>query len=105
MLASLELSHILLLVVFSVLFFIAGYIISNQKQKGFQKNMLQLEQDMLKSHAEILRLQKELADKKAEAHKTPIVSITAPAAETTKENLPDGNLRKKVLTGGAKSNS
>jgi hypothetical protein len=46
-----------------------------------------------------------LADKKAEAHKTPIVSITAPASETTKENLPDGNLRKKVLTGGAKSNS
>jgi len=103
MLESLELSDILLLVVSSIVFFIAGYLISSLKQKSFQKNLLQLEQDMLKSHAEILRLQKELADKKAEAHKTPIVSIAAP--EATKENLPDGNMRKKILTGGSKSNS
>jgi hypothetical protein len=57
-----------------------------------------LEKEMLISHAEILRLQKELAGKEVQPSQAPIVSIRDNTTEPVKENLPDAAMRKKLLT-------
>jgi len=58
-----------------------------------------LEKEMLISHAEILRLQKELAGKEGQPSQAPIVSIRdTNTPEPSKENLPDAAMRKKLLT-------
>lgn len=105
MIASLTLGHIVILIAVGVISFITGFLFKKLRQKNLQKSIVLLEEEMLKNHAQILHLQKELADKNADTHKTPIVSISNPSAEPTTPPLASGKLRKQALTQAAKTKS
>lgn len=80
----------------------AGYIVKNAKLKSHLKNISRLENEMLYSHSEILRLQKELSEKDTLPSKTPIFSITDNTSEP--EQLQGMRLSKKI-SGNGKSTS
>jgi hypothetical protein len=104
MLAFIEVT--LNLFVLAGIFFVAaiiGFFIKNIKLSSQRTNIERLEKEMLNSHAEILRLQKELADLDKQSSQAPIVSIRDNASESTKENLPDAGMRKKVFSGIGKA--
>jgi hypothetical protein len=80
--------------------FIGGYMFNTARHRGLKKNLERLENDMLHNHAEILRLQKELAEKESSASQTPIVPIRENSGlETAKGNPGDQGLLKKIIKG------
>ncbi len=81
-----------------------GFLVSRAGSAKQKSTISKLEIEMLKSHSEILQLQKELSDKENLQSKTPIFSIRDTAAESSKEQLADARLTKKV-SGGSKSTS
>lgn len=85
---------------------ITGFILKNIRLSNTRKLVERLEKEMLGSHAEILRLQKELSDKDISQPQAPIFSIRDNiTTESSKENLPDTSVRKKMLLGAGKSKS
>ncbi len=83
---------------------LTGFIVKNTKANSLRTNIERLEKEMLSNHAEILRLQKELATFDTQSSQAPIVSIRDNASESSKENLPDGGMRKKAFSGIGKAN-
>lgn len=81
-----------------------GFLINQARLKKQQKSILKLEAEMLRNHAEILHLQKELSEKENLHSKTPIFSIADNAVESIKEQVSGARLSKKV-SGGSKSTS
>jgi hypothetical protein len=94
-----------LFVLAGILFIAAviGFFAKNVKLSSQRLNIERLEKEMLNSHAEILRLQKELAVLDNQTSQTPIVSIRDNTSESAKENLPDAGLRKKAFSGIGKA--
>lgn len=85
---------------------LSGFILKSYISVSMKKQVNKLENEMLESHAEILRLQKELSDKDKNQSQAPVFSIRDMGTETSKESLPDTNVRKKMLLGNTgKSNS
>lgn len=83
---------------------LTGFILKNMRLSNTRKLVERLEQEMLGSHAEILRLQKELSEKEANQSQAPIFSIRDNiTTESSKDNLPDTGVRKKMLSGLGKS--
>ncbi len=83
-----------------------GFILKNIRLSHTRKLVERLEKEMLGSHAEILRLQKELSEKDINQSQAPIFSIRDNiTTESLKENLPDTGVRKKMLSGAGKSKS
>ena len=78
-----------------------GLIMGSIKLKSAKKQVGKLEKEMLNSHAEILRLQKELSDNNLNQPQAPVFSIRN-SPEHTKEKLPDPLSNKKVLPGRGK---
>ena len=105
MLAFLEITiNIVYLAAIALISASVGFLI-NKSGSGKQKSTIsKLEIEMLKSHSEILQLQKELSEKENLQSKTPIFSIRDTAAESSKEQLAEARLTKKI-SGGSKSTS
>jgi 5'-3' exonuclease len=80
-----------------------GFVIKSGKLGRQSSNIEKLEKEMLSSHAEILRLQKELAIIDNQTAQAPIVSIRDNASDSNKESLPDAAMRKKVFSGIGKA--
>lgn len=104
MLAFVEISiNILLLAAIVTAAAVAGFLV-NAARVGKQKAaVLKLEAEMLRNHAEILQLQKELSDKESSSSKTPIFSIRDNAPESLNEQIAGTKLSKKIVAGGGKS--
>ncbi len=100
MLAFVEISiNILFFAVIIIAAALAGFFINVGRISKQKAAVLKLETEMLRNHAEILQLQKELSEKESSSSKTPIFSI--------RDNTPDvitEQLSKKVA-GGGKSTS
>ncbi len=82
---------------------LTGFIVKNTKVNSLRTNIERLEKEMLSNHAEILRLQKELAALDTQSSQAPIVSIRDNTSESSKENLPDAGMRKKAFSGIGKA--
>jgi septal ring factor EnvC (AmiA/AmiB activator) len=78
-----------------------GFIAGTLKLNKIKRQIGNLENEMLNSHAEILRLQKELSDKDINQPQAPVFSIRS-TAELSKDNLPDSTSNKKALPGRSK---
>lgn len=82
---------------------LVGRLATNSKQKSA---IARLEVEMLRSHSEILQLQKELSRRDEASSKTPIVSLHDSGTENTEEKIQGASrLSKKVAGGGTKSSS
>ncbi len=105
MLAFLEISiNLILLAAIVIIATGVGYLFNAAVIKKQKSNIVKLESEMLKNHAEILQLQKELSEKENISSKTPIFSIADNASELLKEQAAGARLSKKV-SGGGKSSS
>lgn len=80
-----------------------GFVGKTAKINKSRQAVERLEKEMLINHAEILRLQKELAGKEVQQSQAPIVSIRDNTTEPAKENLPDTGIRKKMLSNISKT--
>jgi hypothetical protein len=80
-----------------------GFLAKSAKVNSTKQAINRLENEMLLSHAEILRLQKELAGKENQQSQAPIVPIRENNIEPAKDNLPDTGIRKKLLSGISKT--
>lgn len=106
MLAFAEISiNILLFAVTVLAAGLLGFFI-NVGRIGKQKAaVLKLETEMLRNHAEILQLQKELSEKESRSSKTPIFSIRDNTPESLNEQVAGTKLTRKIVSGGGKSTS
>ncbi len=86
------------------LFFVSGFVAARVKFDKQKAAISRLEVEMLRSHAEILQLQKELSEKEHPSSKTPIFSIRDSGTETTPDKTPAERSSKKI-SGGGKGNS
>lgn len=106
MLAFIDISiNILLFAVIVTAAALAGFFVNLARLNKQKAAVLKLETEMLRSHAEILQLQKELSEKESSSSKTPIFSIRDNASESAGEQLAGTKLTKKVVAGGGKSTS
>jgi hypothetical protein len=78
-----------------------GFMLRSIKLTRVQQQIGKLEKEMLNSHAEILRLQKELSDKNVNQSQAPVFSIRN-TSELSKETSPDPTSNKKALPGMGK---
>ena len=69
-----------------------GFMVRNAQFKNAKQKIASLENEMLRNHAEILSLQKEIVKLKGGIRdsKTPVVNIKATPAEETKTNIKEG---------------
>ena len=105
MLAFPEISmNVLLLAMIVLASASVGFLINTARLRKQKNAVLRLEAEMLRNHAEILHLQKELSEKENLQSKTPIFSIRDTTPETTGEQVAGARLSKKV-SGGGKSSS
>ncbi|MBC7903846.1 MAG: hypothetical protein H7Y27_10500 [Gemmatimonadaceae bacterium] len=74
-----------------------GFMLRAAQLSRIKQSNERLENEMLSNHAEILKLQKELADKTSVQSRTPIVPMRESVAETNPEKLPESGSRKKFL--------
>lgn len=84
---------------FVVLAAIAGYALRGGQIASLKKKVSELENEMLSNHAEILQLQKEKIDilKSITEPTIPVIPINV-AKDEKLEKLPDGSIRKKLLS-------
>lgn len=92
------------IIAIAIVCFVIGFLGKAAKLRNVKTSLEKLEKQMLSDHSEILRLQKELAEKDALLHpKAPIVQLRDNiGTEANKEKMPDSGLRK---TGNSKSSS
>ncbi len=84
----------------------AGWYIGRMTVKKQKSAIMKLEVEMLRSHSEILQLQKELSRRDEEASsKTPIVSLHDANDGTDEKITGATRLTKKIVGGGSKSSS
>jgi hypothetical protein len=89
MLAIISFSLSLISIGALVLFpFTAGLWLGTAKRSKIEKKIRQLETEMLNSHAEILRLSKEIADKETEQSKTLVVPLHEMSSKKSREQRP-----------------
>ncbi|MEO5681933.1 MAG: hypothetical protein ABIQ88_04785 [Chitinophagaceae bacterium] len=106
MLALLEVSiNIILLAVIVLAAAAVGFLISKASSKKQKSVILKLEVEMLRNHAEILQLHKELTEKENLQSSTPIFSIRDSGSELSDEQLSSARLSKRKISGGGKSTS
>ena len=77
----------------------AGFVFRSQQVKKGRKRILSLENEMLNNHAEILRLQQELATIKREnlpAYKSRVVPMNDLPSDETPESKDAGQRKKNV---------
>jgi|SRR5580704_9421540 hypothetical protein len=88
---------ILFAVILSSLFI--GFSLRSKQIRKNRSRVMQLENEMIHNHAEILELQKEYIsmELKLRGIKDPLVVVKNPAKEEADEKLPDVSLRKKLL--------
>jgi hypothetical protein len=88
MLAFIELHlHMSGLLLLSLISMGLGYWIGSVKKTKIQHSIYQLETDMLNSHAEILRLSKEIAEKEKEQNKSIVVTLNEGLAYAQHDSL------------------
>lgn len=106
MLAFVEISiNILFFAVIIMAAALAGFFINVGRIAKEKSAVLKLEAEMLRNHAEILQLQRELSEKESSSSKTPIFSIRDNTPESINEQLAGTKLTKKIVAGGGKSTS
>lgn len=87
---TLNVFFIAALVVFS---FLLGFRFANRKMHSRDKRIVELEKEMLSSHAEILQLQREKVDLMHKIQETPtrVISITNKEISEKSNDLPASN--------------
>jgi hypothetical protein len=77
-----------------------GFRLRKSQIANLHKRLLKAENEMINSHAEILEIQKEFItmELKMRGVKDPVVVMTNPNDANSNEKLPNGGLRKKLLT-------
>jgi hypothetical protein len=77
-----------------------GFTLRRSQIAKIHKKLVKVENEMINSHAEILELQKEYItmELKLRGIKDPVVVMTNPNDANSNEKLPDGVLRKKMLS-------
>ncbi|HLK30390.1 MAG TPA: hypothetical protein VKT28_17540 [Puia sp.] len=90
---------LILLAVIAVSMFI-GFSLRRSQIAKIHKKLVKAENEMINSHAEILEIQKEYIsmELKLRGIKDPVVLLTNPNDANSNEKLPNGALRKKMLT-------
>lgn len=77
-----------------------GYLIRSSQINSLKKKIGDLEREMLDSHAEILQLHRDKIDlmKSIAEPVIPVIPITNGIEDKNIEKLPDGTIRKKLLS-------
>ena len=90
---------ITLLVIIAVSGF-AGFSLRSRQLAKSKMKLIKTENEMISSHAEILELQKEYMtmELKLRGIKDPVIVMRNTSQTENNEKLPDGGLRKKMLT-------
>lgn len=78
----------------------AGFSLRSRQLAKSRMKLVKVENEMINSHAEILELQKEYMtmELKLRGIKDPVIVMRNPSHTDSNEKLPDGALRKKLLT-------
>lgn len=76
--------------------FFTGFLVRSTQMKSKKKKVLELENEMLRNHAEILELQKEksLLEQKLKDVHIPVISMNPAKDENNTSKLPEVSLRK-----------
>jgi hypothetical protein len=92
--------NILILLGVVVLSGFAGFSLRSRQLVKSRMKLIKVENEMISSHAEILELQKEYMtmELKLRGIKDPVIVMRNPLHTESNEKLPDGALRKKLLT-------
>jgi hypothetical protein len=79
---------------------LAGFSFRSRQLAKNRMKLVKAENEMISSHAEILELQKEYMtmELKLRGIKDPVIIMRSPGHTENNEKLPDGGLRKKLLT-------
>ena len=78
----------------------AGFSLRSRQLAKIRMKLVKTENEMISSHAEILELQKEYMtmELKLRGIKDPVIVMRNPSETGSNEKLPNGGLRKKLLT-------
>jgi hypothetical protein len=78
----------------------AGFSLRSRQLAKSRSKLVKVENEMISSHAEILELQKEYMtmELKLRGIKDPVIVMRSQSETETNEKLPNGGLRKKLLT-------
>ena len=78
----------------------AGFTLRSRQLAKSRMKLAKAENEMISSHAEILELQKEYMtmELKLRGIKDPVIVMRSPSQTQSNEKMPDGALRKKLLT-------
>jgi hypothetical protein len=80
--------NVLIILAIGILSFAIGYWVNSVKKNKIEQKIRHLESEMLNSHAEILRLSKEMAEKALVENKTLVVPIHEIPTKKARENRP-----------------
>jgi hypothetical protein len=80
--------NLLFIIAISVIALALGFWLGSLKRNKVEEKIRHLEIEMLNSHAEILRLSKEIAEKEMAENKTLVVPIHEIPNKKTRENRP-----------------
>lgn len=80
--------NVLVILAIAIFTLFVGFWLGSLKRNKIEQKIRHLETEMLNSHAEILRLSKEIADKEMEENMTLVVPIHEIPNKKTRENRP-----------------
>lgn len=100
---SLELSvNIVVILAIVVMSGLAGFVLRSRKMVKIRVKLYKVESEMLRSHAEILELQKEYQsmEQNLRSLNNPVILMNSASHTERDKKLPNAALRKKLLTNG-----
>jgi len=98
---SIELSvNIVMLVAITLVSGLAGFALRRWNIVKTRARLYRVENELLRSHAEILELQKQCltAEQKESGISKPLIAMSSPSPDKNNKKLPNATLRKKLLT-------
>lgn len=87
--------------------FLVGFLLRSSQIKKNRKKVLELENEMLSNHADILQLQKEktILEQKLKEHHIPVIPLNLSKDENSGNKVTDLNLRKMSQQAGIAKHS